>query len=65
MDAEAQAQCGAPFGASAPERVNQRNGSRSRRWDTRVGSIELAVPKLRKGRNRRIDAEAYPYVCST
>jgi transposase-like protein len=49
MDAEAQALCGAPFGATSPERVNQRNGYRSRRWDTRVGSIELAVPKLRRG----------------
>ena len=49
MDAEAQSLCGAPYGASTPERVNQRNGYRSRRWDTRVGSIELAVPKLRKG----------------
>jgi putative transposase len=49
MDAEAQSLCGAQFGVSSPERVNQRNGYRSRRWDTRVGSIELAVPKLRKG----------------
>jgi transposase-like protein len=49
MDAEAQSLCGAPHGVSSPERVNQRNGYRSRRWDTRVGSIELAVPKLRKG----------------
>ena len=49
MDAEAQALCGAQYGVSSPERVNQRNGYRSRRWHTRVGSIELAVPKLRKG----------------
>jgi putative transposase len=49
MDAEAQSLCGAPHGVSSPERVNQRNGYRSRRWDTRVGSIALAVPKLRKG----------------
>ena len=49
MDAEAQSLCGAPHGVSSPERVNQRNGYRTRRWDTRVGSIELAVPKLRKG----------------
>jgi putative transposase len=49
MDAEAQALCGAQYGASSPERVNQRNGYRSRRWDTRVGTIELAVPKLRRG----------------
>lgn len=31
------------------ERSNQRNGTRSRRWDTRVGTLELAIPKLRKG----------------
>ena len=49
MDAEAQGLCGAQYGVSSPERVNQRNGYRSRRWDTRVGTIELAVPKLRRG----------------
>jgi transposase-like protein len=38
-----------PAGASTPERVNRRNGYRERDWDTRVGSIELAVPKLREG----------------
>lgn len=31
------------------ERSNQRNGTRARRWDTRVGTLELAIPKLRKG----------------
>ena len=46
MDAETQGRCGAGYGQSSPERMNQRNGYRSRRWDTRVGSIELAVPKL-------------------
>ena len=49
MDAEAQSMCGAQYGMPSPERINQRNGYRSRRWDTRVGSIELAVPKLRRG----------------
>jgi len=49
MDAEAQGRCGAEYGAASPERVNQRNGYRMRRWDTRAGSIELAVPKLRQG----------------
>ena len=49
MGAEADSLCGAPFGVSSPERVNRRNGYRLRRWDTRVGSIELAIPKLRKG----------------
>src|SRR5437667_7839802 len=49
MGAEADALCGAPYGERSPERVNRRNGYRERDWDTRVGSIELAVPKLREG----------------
>jgi putative transposase len=49
MGAEADALCGAPYGERSPERVNRRNGYRERGWDTRVGSIELAVPKLREG----------------
>ena len=49
MQAEAQSLCGASYGQASTERVNQRNGYRSRRWDTRVGSIELAIPKLRQG----------------
>ncbi len=49
MGAEAEALCGAPYGERSPERVNRRNGYREREWDTRVGSIELAVPKLREG----------------
>jgi putative transposase len=49
MSAEADALCGAPYGQRSPERVNQRNGYRPRRWDTRAGTIELDVPKLRSG----------------
>jgi len=49
MSAEASAACGAPYGKPRADRVNQRNGYRERRWDTRVGTIELAIPKLRKG----------------
>jgi putative transposase len=49
MGAEAEALCGAGYGERSPERVNRRNGYREREWDTRVGSIELAVPKLREG----------------
>lgn len=49
MGAEADELCGAPYGERSPERVNRRNGYRERDWDTRVGSIELAVPKLREG----------------
>ena len=49
MGAEVDALCGAAYGERSPERVNRRNGYRERDWDTRVGSIELAVPKLREG----------------
>ena len=49
MSADAEAVCGAGWGERSPERVNRRNGYRERDWDTRVGSIELAVPKLREG----------------
>src|SRR5947209_1083836 len=49
MAAEADALCGAPFGERSEERVNTRNGYRAREWDTRAGTIELAIPKLRSG----------------
>ena len=49
MSAQASAVCGAAFNERSEERVNSRNGYRSRDWDTRVGTIELAVPKLREG----------------
>jgi putative transposase len=48
MSAEASAQCGAGYGERSSERENSRNGYRIRPWDTRVGTIDLAVPKLRK-----------------
>jgi putative transposase len=51
MRAEADAACGATLGGRAAERVNQRNGYRPRRLDTRVGTLELAIPKLRQGRS--------------
>lgn len=49
MGAEADVLCGARYGETSPERVNFRNGYRVRRWDTRVGSIDLRIPKLRQG----------------
>jgi hypothetical protein len=49
MGAEADALCGAPYGERSPERVNIRNGYRERAWDTRVGTVELQIPKLRQG----------------
>jgi len=49
MSAEASAVCGAPYRQPSTDRVNRRNGYRERRWDTRVGTIDLGIPKLRKG----------------
>jgi transposase-like protein len=49
MGAEVDAICGAPYRARSALRANKRNGFRHRRWDTRAGSIDLAIPKLRKG----------------
>ncbi len=49
MSAQASMQCGAGLGERCDERVNLRNGYRHRPWDTRVGTIDLAVPKLRAG----------------
>ena len=49
MNAEADAICGAEYGERSPERTNSRNGYRSRRWDTRAGTVDLAIPKLRTG----------------
>src|SRR5690349_5872071 len=49
MSAQADQVCGADYGQRSSERVNQRNGYRAREWDTRAGTVELAVPKLRTG----------------
>jgi hypothetical protein len=49
MGTEADALCGAAYGERSPERVNIRNGYGERPWDTRVGTIELVIPKLRAG----------------
>ena len=49
MSAQASMQCGAAYGERTDERENYRNGYRMRPWDTRVGSVDLSVPKLRRG----------------
>src|SRR4051794_8774866 len=49
LSAEADAVCGAEYGASSPERTNRRNGYRHRDFDTRAGTIDVAIPKLREG----------------
>ena len=49
MAAEVDRLAGAAAGVRSPDRINHRNGYRERGWETRVGRIELAIPKLRKG----------------
>jgi transposase-like protein len=49
MSAQASMACEAAYNERTEERVNSRNGYRSRPWDTRVGTIDLAIPKLRSG----------------
>jgi transposase-like protein len=48
MEVEVEQQIGASKHERTPERNNQRNGYRERIWETRVGEVELAIPKLRK-----------------
>jgi transposase-like protein len=49
LSADADAVVGAEWGRPSPDRTSQRNGYRHRDLDTRVGTIDVAVPKLRKG----------------
>ena len=49
MSAEADAICGASYGEISPERTNVRNGYRHREFDTRAGTLDVAIPKLREG----------------
>jgi putative transposase len=49
MEAEVSALAAAGYGERTPERVAVRNGYRERSWDTRAGTLELAIPKLRTG----------------
>ncbi|HEX9520223.1 MAG TPA: IS256 family transposase [Streptosporangiaceae bacterium] len=49
MDAEVEVRCNAGYGEVTPERVNSRNGYRMRDWDTRAGTVGLAIPRLREG----------------
>jgi transposase-like protein len=49
MEAEVSELIGAEHGERSPERLTHRNGYRPRRWDTRAGEIELAIPKIRRG----------------
>ncbi len=49
MGAEADAVCGAAYGQRSAERSNKRNGYRHRQFDTRAGTLDLAILKLRQG----------------
>jgi len=49
MDMDVETLCGAGYGERSAERANSRNGYRERMWETRAGTIELKLPKLRSG----------------
>jgi transposase-like protein len=49
MEMEVGALTGAAYGEKNPERRAQRNGYRDRAWETRAGTVELRIPKLRTG----------------
>src|SRR5471030_3285127 len=49
MELETEGLTGAAPGERNPDRINQRNGYRERDWQTRAGTVELRIPKLRKG----------------
>ena len=49
MEMEVGSLTGAPYGEKSPARLVQRNGHRERDWQTRAGTVELRIPKLRKG----------------
>lgn len=49
MELDVENLTGAAWGARDAERINQRNGYRERPWETRAGTVELRIPKLRKG----------------
>ena len=49
MELDVEGRCGAGYDEKSAERINSRNGYRERAWDTRAGSVELKIPKLRQG----------------
>ena len=49
MELDVEGRCGAGYDEKSAERINSRNGYRERTWDTRAGSVELKIPRLRQG----------------
>src|SRR6202034_3042824 len=49
MEMDTESLCAAAYGERSAERANSRNGYRERLWETRAGSVELRIPKLRRG----------------
>ena len=49
LSADADSVCGASYGTRDPDRSNRRNGYRHRDLDTRIGTLDVAIPKLREG----------------
>jgi putative transposase len=49
MEMDVEGLCAAAYAERSPERLNSRNGYRERLWETRAGSVDLKIPKLRKG----------------
>ena len=49
MELESESLCGAGHGERSDARRNHRNGYRDRDWETRAGTVELRIPKLRRG----------------
>jgi len=48
MELDVEGRCGAGYDEKSAERLNSRNGYRERTWDTRAGSVELKIPRLRQ-----------------
>src|SRR3712207_8092995 len=62
MSAEADAVCGAAYGARSPERTNTRNGYRSREFDTRAGTLDVAIPRLRRSEEHTSELQSRQYL---
>jgi transposase-like protein len=49
MEMDTESLCAAAYAERSPDRANSCNGYRERLWETRAGSVDLKIPKLRKG----------------